>query len=140
MSSEVYAIGLIIALVVVYLIGRAEMSGRLRRPVIRDSEGNIVGVGEQPGGTQGQLSGRGNTLSKPLKLTDGLYRIDYQFDALTRVALVDASGDETLFIKRGEGMEMLTIAQTARYRFLVEPADEAAAWQLAYRPLRLYLR
>ncbi|MEO8394017.1 MAG: hypothetical protein ABI700_13590, partial [Chloroflexota bacterium] len=73
--------------------------------------------------------------SAPLQLAAGSYRIDYQFDALTRLALLDATSEETLFIKRGAGTEPLEILEAGRYRLLIEPTDEGATWSIAYRQL-----
>jgi hypothetical protein len=111
---------------------KAEPGGRALR---RDERGNLIAIGERQGTAPGQWSGRGTQTSPPLQLAPGTYRIDYQFETLTRAALLDATGEDTLFIKRGTGMETLTIAEAGRYRLLVEPTDEGAAWNIAYHPV-----
>jgi hypothetical protein len=110
----------------------AEPGGRAVR---RDADGNVIAIGERQGSAPGQWSGRGTQTSASLQLASGTYRIDYQFDALTRIALLDGIEEDTLFIKRDTGTESLTIAEAGRYRLLVEPTDEGAAWQIAYRPI-----
>lgn len=135
MPFEALVVALLVLLVVGYFAYRFRASGALTRKLWRDEQGSLVAIGERRGAAGGSLSGSGTILSDPLQLAAGNYRIDYQFATATRVALVDANGDETLFIKSGTGAEPLTIAASGRYRFLVEPADETAAWQLAYRPL-----
>src|SRR4051812_45711369 len=104
------------------------------RELLHDSEGKLVAIGDRSL-SSGQLSGRGTKLSDSLQLAAGTYRIDYQFDALTRLALVDANGDETLFIRRDSGTERFQILETGRYRLLIEPNDDGAAWALAYRQI-----
>jgi hypothetical protein len=128
-------VGLLLIIIIGVIAYRLRAAGSSARKLWRDEKGNLVAIGDRQGVTPGRLSGRGNALSAPLQLDAGNYRIDYQFDALTRVALVDASGDETLFIRGGTGTEALAIAESGRYRFLFEPADESASWLLTYRPL-----
>lgn len=106
-----------------------------RRTVWTDERGNVVAIGERRGTSPGELSGRGTYTSPALQLSPGTYRIDYQFEALTRLALLDSTGEETLFIKSGSGAESLTIAGAGRCRLLIEPTDEGAAWRIAYRPI-----
>jgi hypothetical protein len=105
------------------------------RSVRRDEQGKVIVIGERQGTSPGEFSGRGTQTSPPLQLAPGTYRIDYQFDALTRLALLDATGEDTLFIKSGAGTEALTIEAVGRYRLLVEPTDENAAWSIHYRPI-----
>ncbi|HVU11908.1 MAG TPA: hypothetical protein VHD90_11545 [Phototrophicaceae bacterium] len=104
------------------------------RQLWRDKKGELIAIGDHQR-SSGQVSGRGAQTSAPLQLAAGHYRIDYQFDAPTRVALIDANGDETLFIKSGNGAEGFEIAETARYRLLIEPNDDNAEWRIAYRQL-----
>ncbi len=104
------------------------------RQLWRDKNGELIAIGGHER-SSGQLSGRGSHTSAPLQLAAGRYRIDYQFDAPTRVALIDANGDETLFIKSGTGAEGFEIEATARYRLLIEPNDEDAQWRLEYRQM-----
>ena len=104
------------------------------RELLHDSEGKLVAIGSRSL-SNGQLSGQGSLTSAPLELAAGSYRIDYQFDALTRLALLDTTGEETLFIKRGAGTEPLEILVAGRYRLLIEPTDEGATWQVSYRQM-----
>jgi len=85
---------------------------------------------------EGTLSGRGSLTSAPLELSPGFYRIDYQFEALTRLALLDSTGDNTLFITSGTGTQGFQITAAGRYRLRVEPADENASWSITYRQIR----
>ncbi len=104
------------------------------RALFRDKKGELVAIGGRKP-SAGQISGRGAQTSAPLQLAAGTYRIDYQFDALTRLGLIDTEGDETVLIKSGAGTESLTIAVTGRYHLRIEPNDEGAAWWVAYRQL-----
>jgi hypothetical protein len=132
-------LGLLIA---VFLVYRAR-SASPGRTLWRDERGTLVAIGErgtlvaigERGIPEASFSGQGNFLSKPLQLPAASYRIDYQFAASTRLALVDANGDETLFIKSGAGTESFTITSPERYRFLLEPAAETAAWQFSCRAI-----
>jgi len=83
----------------------------------------------------GKLIGRGTYTSASFELRAGLYRIDYQFDSHTRVALLDSVSEETLFIKSGEGEALFEVVQADRYRLRVKPSEENVAWRLAYRPV-----
>ena len=102
------------------------------RELFHDADGKLIAIGDRSLST-GRLSGRGTLTSAPLELTAGSYRIDYQFDALTRLALLDATSEETLFIRRESGTEPLEIVASGRYRLRIEPTDEGAAWTLSYR-------
>lgn|GEM_PF-6755578 len=104
-----------------------------RRELYHNPKGQLAAIGGVRL-NEGRLAGHGNTLSEPLQLRHGYYRIDFQFDALTRVALVDADGDTTLFIRGGVGTEELDIIPnpSGNCRLLVEPAEENAAWKLTY--------
>ena len=104
------------------------------RQLQRDESGKLVAIGEHQR-VQGQWSGRGSQTSASLELAAGSYRIDYQFDAPTRLALIDANGDDTLFIKSGAGTEGLEIGAAGRYRFLIEPNHESAEWKIVYRQI-----
>ena len=104
------------------------------REQLHDSHGKLVALGDRQR-PEGELHGRGSLTSAPLELAAGSYRIDYQFEALTRLALLDSVSEETLFIKRDAGTEPLEIPETGRYRLLVEPADESAAWTIHYRQI-----
>lgn len=104
------------------------------RDLLHDAEGKLVAIGDRSPAT-GALNGQGSLSSAPLQLAAGSYRIDYQFDALTRLSLLDATREETLFIKRGTGTEPLEILEAGRYRLRIEPSDEGAAWQLTYRQM-----
>ena len=97
-------------------------------------DGSLAAIGARTG-PHGKLSGVGPLTSAPLELRAGSYRIDYQFDALTRLALLDATSEETLFISRESGSEPLEIVVSGRYRLRIEPVDENAAWSLSYRQL-----
>jgi hypothetical protein len=105
------------------------------RELFHDSEGKLVAIGDHSPSV-GHLSGQGSLTSAPLQLAAGSYRIDYQFDALTRLALLDSTGEETVFIRRGAGTEPLEILEAGRYRLLIEPTDEGATWQVSYRQMR----
>ena len=123
---------LVIVVLAVFAYGILSSSSPGRK-LWRDEKGKLVAIGERQSTEPGRLSGHGSEMSGRLQLEAGTYRIDYQFDALTRVALVDANGDETLFIKGGDGTEPMTIPASGSYRLLLEPADEDAAWTLTYR-------
>ena len=104
------------------------------RELQRDDQGRLVAIGERAR-SAGQISGRGSQTSAPLTLAAGAYRLDYDFAALTRLALIDAGGDETLLIASGAGTQGFEVAQAGRYRLLVEPNDESAAWRIDYRQI-----
>ena len=104
------------------------------RQLFHDSEGKLVAIGDRQH-PAGELHGSGSLTSAPLELTAGSYRIDYQFDALTRLALLDSTGENTLFIKRGAGTESFDLPSSGRYRLHIEPTDESAAWSITYRHL-----
>ncbi|MCC6803427.1 MAG: hypothetical protein IT319_11115 [Anaerolineae bacterium] len=129
-------VALLVVLLVMVGIGLAlrqrEMPGR---KIWRDASGAVVAIGERQRGASGVLSGQGSSLSAPLQLAAGALRIDYQFEGLTRLALVDASGEETLFIKAGQGSESVEIGGAGAYRLLVEPGQETWTWEIAYRPI-----
>jgi hypothetical protein len=123
--------------VVVAILGYALRSSQSpSRRVWRDDHGEVVAIGERKSTEPGRFNGRGSQLTDSVQLGTGEYRLDYWFEDMTRVALVDASGDETLFIKNEAGSELLSISTGGAYRFLVEPASETAAWSLECRPLR----
>lgn len=101
----------------------------------RDDQNETLSSGDARRVSEGQLSGRGIETSAPLKLAAGLYRIDYDFEALTRLALLDPrdGGDETLVIASGTGETSVEIERAGRYRLHVEPPDASAAWRIHYR-------
>lgn len=134
MPAELLVAALLGLLVAAFLIYRARSSSAPGRRLWRDEQGTLVAIGERST-FQESFSGQGNFLSKPLQLPAATYRIDYQFAASTRVALVDANGDETLFIKSGTGTESFTITVPGRYRFLLELAADTAAWQFSCRAI-----
>lgn len=133
MPAELLVAALLGLLVAAFIIYRAR-SASPGRTLWRDEQGALVAIGER-GIPEASFSGQGNFLSKPLQLLPASYRIDYQFSASTRVALVDANGDDTLFIKSGTGTESFTISEAGRYRFLLEPAADTAAWQFSCRAI-----
>lgn len=138
MSSASLLIGILVIIVLAvfaYAILSSGASASPGRKLWRGSDGELIAIGDRQSGAADRLVGRGSATSDALHFDAGAYRIDYQFEALTRVALIDANGDDTLFIKGGAGTEALNISETGRYRLLVEPADEGASWQIAYRPL-----
>ena len=75
---------------------------------------------------------------EPLQLAAGHYRIDYQFESLTRLALLNAGEDETLLITSGTGSTGFEVAAAGRYQLRVEPNDDRAAWQVVYRQIALW--
>ncbi len=133
MSGESLLISVLLALVLAGLLYWRRSAGAPGRRLWRSRDGSVIAIGERQDAAPGRWSGSGSDMSKPLQLTPGQYRMDYQFAALTRVALIDASGDETLFIKGGAGTEAFRIPQFGSYRLLVEPAEETATWTLEYR-------
>ena len=126
---------LIIVLLIVVAYRVLSSSGETPdRALYHDDSGKLIALGERER-AEGQLSGCGSQTSAALELTAGAYRIDYQFDALTRLALIDANGDETLLIKSGTGTEGFEISEAGRYRLLVEPNDENASWRILYHQI-----
>lgn len=130
------AILIIVLLIIASIHALKPKQEQDNRAIRRNADGSVIAIGERQGAA-GQWSGHGTQTSAPLQLPPGTYRIDYQFETLTRVALLNTTGEETLFIKRDTGTETLTVAETGRYRLLVEPTDEGAAWDIAYRPIRV---
>jgi len=129
--------GAVIVILVVAALAYAFLPGRSpARRLWRDARGDVVAIGERQTAEPGRFNGRGSQLTESVQLGVGEYRLDYHFEVITQLALVDASGDETLFIKSGAGSEPLSIFTGGAYRFLVEPASETAAWSLECRPLR----
>ncbi|MBI1257324.1 MAG: hypothetical protein GC204_07630 [Chloroflexi bacterium] len=103
--------------------------------LLYDETGNLGAIGAHAQ-SEGKLSGLGSFTSAPLELAEGSYRIDYEFNTLTRLVLLDAKGDEkNLFIKRNVGTKPLEIPETGRYCFLVKPVDEEAWWRIVYHQL-----
>jgi hypothetical protein len=139
MSYADLFVGILIIVLLVIVAVRVlspRTAAQVGRTIWRDERGSVVAIGERQGTPPGQWSGRGTQTSPPMQLAPGSYRIDYQFAALTRLALLDATGfEDTLFIKRDTGTEMLTLAEAGRYRLVIEPTDEGAAWSIAYRPV-----
>jgi hypothetical protein len=134
MSYTSLLIGILVIILLViaaYHFLSADASGR---KLWRDEQGEVVAIGEREP-SSGQISGRGTQTSAPLQLAAGSYRIDYQFDALTRLALIGAGDEETLLIKSGSGSDSFTLVAAGRYRLQVEPADEGAAWWVTYRQI-----
>lgn len=138
-SEEGVAIlaGVVVVVVLVAIFGYALRSPQAPfRRIWRDKHGDVIAIGERKTAEPGRFNGRGSQLTDSIQLGTGEYRLDYQFEDITRVALVDRSGDETLFLKNGSGSEPLSISSGGAYRFLIEPASEAAAWSLECRPMR----
>lgn len=104
------------------------------RKLLRDDSGKLIAVGERER-SAGRLTGRGSDESPALSLNAGRYRIHYEFDGLTRLALIAASGDDTLIITSGTGETEFEIGAAGRYRLLIEPGDETAAWTIHYRQI-----
>ena len=136
MSYAALFVGILIIVLVVIAAYHALSTNTPQRTLLRDEQGKLVAVGERERAA-GHLSGRGSQTSDTLQLTRGAYRIDYQFDALTRLALLDLldGSDDTLLIKSGAGTEGFTLESDGRYRFLIEPTDESASWQIIYYAL-----
>jgi hypothetical protein len=134
MRYEDLFIGILLIILLIVAAYRILSPKPAPRDLLRDQDGKLISIGDrtQP---QGKLTGHGSLTSAPLELTAGSYRIDYQFEALTRLALLDSVSEETLFIKRDAGTESLEIPVSGCYRLLVEPADESAAWSITYRQL-----
>jgi hypothetical protein len=137
MSYADLFVGILIIVLLILLAVRVLSPRRAQggRTVYHDEYGNVIAIGDRQGTAPGRWSGHGTETSPSLQLAPGTYRIDYQFEALTRLALLDATGEDTLFIKSGTGTEALNIDAAGRYRLLVEPTDEGAAWSISYRPL-----
>jgi hypothetical protein len=138
MSYESLLIGILVIVLLVIAAYHALASGAPsanvpERQLWRDEEGKLVAVGERQPTAPSTLSGRGAQTTNVLQLAAGAYRIDYQFDALTRLALIDDNNEETILIKSGAGSAGFEITEGGRYRLRVEPAAEGAAWQIAYR-------
>lgn len=104
------------------------------RKLWRDAQGNVVAIGERLPTAPGVLHGRGTETSAPLQLAAGTYRIDYQFEGLTRLALLGAGEDETLLITSGAGSTSVEITAAGRYQLRIEPNDEGVSWRIAYYP------
>lgn len=127
----------ILVMIVVAVLGYALRSPQAPfRRIWRNDHGEVVAIGERKTAEPGRFNGRGSQLTDSVQLGAGNYRLDYQFEETTRVALVDGNGDETLFLKHGSGSEPLNISSSGAYRFLVEPASETAAWSLECRSMR----
>lgn len=104
------------------------------RTLLHDTQGKLIGIGGRKRTAPGQLSGQGTKTSAPLQLSAGSYRIDYQFQVNTRLALVDETGDdETLVLGLGAGTKRLTIPESGQYRLLVEPSSERGRWTVTYQ-------
>ena len=104
------------------------------RTLIRDEQGHLIAIGEREHSV-GRLGGQGKGENPPLHLKAGRYRIRYEFDSLTRLALIDTSGDETLIITSAPAKPSSQIGAAGGYRFLIEPSDESAAWTIHYRQI-----
>lgn len=102
------------------------------RKLWRDAQGEVIAIGERQPAAPGVLNGRGTETSAPLQLAAGSYRIDYQFETLTRLALLGAGEDETVVITSGTGSTEVEIAAAGRYQFRLEPNDEGASWRIAH--------
>jgi hypothetical protein len=105
------------------------------RTLLHDAEGKLVAIGGHQRTEPGQLSGAGVKMSAPLRLTRGAYRIEYQFQVHTRLAIVDDEGEETLTMGVGAGTIRMGIPQTGTYRLLMEPIDKVGTWTVIYRPV-----
>ncbi|MBI1257325.1 MAG: hypothetical protein GC204_07635 [Chloroflexi bacterium] len=123
---------LIIVLLIVAAIRILSPKPAPTRDLHYAGDGSLAAIGAYTG-SHGKLSGVGSLTSAPLHLRAGSYRIDYQFDAPTRLALLDDASETTLYITSGIGTAGYTLTVGGRYRLLVEPADENAAWSLEYR-------
>ncbi|MCC6803666.1 MAG: hypothetical protein IT319_12355 [Anaerolineae bacterium] len=104
------------------------------RRLWRSAHGDVIAIGERQRNA-GVLQGSGTSTSDPRQLAVGSYRIDYQFDTLTRLALLGAGDDETLVITSGAGSTSVEIIVSGRYQFRVEPKDEKASWRIACYPI-----
>lgn len=105
-----------------------------QRTLLRDDQGRLRAIGGREETLPGQLNGQGRRTSVPLRLSAGSYRIDYQFQVNTRLALVDETGDEeTLVMGLGAGTKRLTIPETGAYRLLFEPISEDGTWSVVYQ-------
>ncbi len=127
-------IGILIIVLLVIAAYHAVREDTSKRVLQRNDQGRLIAIGERERAA-GDLSGRGTQTSAPLQLAAGAYRIDYQFEALTRLALIDRTSEETLLIKSGAGTEGFEVSETGRYRLRVEPTDEGAAWRVQYRQI-----
>lgn len=136
MSYESLLIGILIIVLLVVAAYHALSPRAPGRRLWRDAQGNVVAIGEREKAAD-QLAGRGTETSAPLQLAAGRYRIDYQFEALTRLALLSAGEDETLLITSGTGSTGFEVTAAGRYQLRVEPDDERAAWQVVYRQIAL---
>lgn len=133
MSYESLLIGILVIVLLVIAAYHLLSSSQPERKLWRDERGKLIAVGERAPGESGEFHGRGTHTTEPLKLAAGRCRIDYQFDAPTRLALVSSGDEETLLIKSGVGSAEFEVAEAGRYRLLVEPAEAGAAWQINYR-------
>lgn len=105
------------------------------RTLLRDADGKLVAIGGHQRTEPGQLSGQGMKMSTPLRLTKGSYRIEYQFQVHTRLAIVDDNGEETLTMGVGAGTIRMGIPETGTYRLLIEPMVADGTWTVIYRPV-----
>ncbi len=104
------------------------------RTLLHDDQGKLVAIGGREPTPASQLNGQGRRMSVPLQLGAGSYRIDYQFEVNTRLALVDETGDEeTLVLGMGAGTKRLTIPEAGQYRLLFEPNTEKGTWSVIYQ-------
>jgi hypothetical protein len=133
MSYESLLIGILVIILLVIAAYHLLSASAPNRKLWRDEGGKLVAIGERQPTEPSVWSGSGVQTTDALQLAAGAYRIDYQFDAPTRLAIIDETSEETLLIKSGVGIAEFEIASAGRYRLLIEPADERAAWSLAYR-------
>ncbi len=95
-------VGILIIVLLAIAAYHALAGSPANRTLIRDEQGHLIAVGEREH-SAGRLGGQGKGESPPLHLNAGRYRIRYEFESLTRLALIDASGDDTLIITSGVG-------------------------------------
>jgi hypothetical protein len=85
--------------------------------------------------------GIGQETTRPFWLRVGRYQARYLFsgDTLVKVDLLrTADGErETLVFKAGEGVAAFEMAEGARCRLVIEPADPDAEWEVEISPLLL---
>jgi hypothetical protein len=136
-------IGCILAILLIgWLIARRR-SEVPSRTVHYNSQGKLVAVGDVERDIPARFTGKGTWSSKPIQLEPGQYRLLYAFSSgAVRIGLVSSfdGEDETLLIKSGKGVEGFTVGTGGRYLFVVQPAQEAAEWQIEYQHLTHYGR